>query len=517
VDNVASNGGGGIECKSSSPLIRNCVIKGNTTQLGGGVYCFSASSPTIENSAIMRNTGSVAGGAVSLSGSSSAEIFNSTIAENTAMGYGGGIDSYSSSPLIRNCTIAKNTVEYYGSGISCRESPGMTVVNTIIWTNTFGPYGSGHIHVSGGLPSVTYSDVQGGFSGAGNTSANPLLTRFGYRLKSGSPCIDAGTTVGALATDYEGEARVGPPDMGIDEFVDTDSDGLADIWEMEYWDSLDVEDNALNDFDSDGLSNEMEYDVDTNPTYNFDTDRDNLSDDAEKYYETDTNDWDTDGDLFPDGWEVGYNYDPNNASSPDPSGDTDGDGLSNFNEMRYGTDPTKTDSDGDGVSDGAEVIQGSDPSDADDGGNPANCMSLELTVGDHSGSHSERYGLLVGHVYHVAPTFGEVATTNYSFVRGKEYTFRVQWIDTKLSSPDYDYTARIGGLSGSGRGVGFEVADPQGILGEHGESTYDFVAGKSGMLYVYGVNVDIDGKDAVSGNDVAVLVLRLSVSHLRTF
>lgn len=54
--------------------------------------------------------------------------------------------------------------------------------------------------------------------------------------------------------------------------------------------------------------------------------------------------------------------------------DTDGDGLSDFDEVRtYFTDPILTDSDGDGMSDFREINAGSDPND------PASCFAVSLT------------------------------------------------------------------------------------------------------------------------------------------
>ena len=47
--------------------------------------------------------------------------------------------------------------------------------------------------------------------------------------------------------------------------------------------------------------------------------------------------------------------------------DSDRDGLSDYDEMRLGTDPYDADTDGDGYSDGWEVDHGYDPFDADDG------------------------------------------------------------------------------------------------------------------------------------------------------
>jgi hypothetical protein len=95
------------------------------------------------------------------------------------------------------------------------------------------------------------------------------------------------------------------------------------------------------DHDGDGLTNEEEERLSTNP-YNPDTDADGLSDfeEVRRYY---TNPLlaDTDGDGLTDGAEVfTYFTDPTRW-------DTDGDGLSDGEEVRYyGTNPLRRDSDG---------------------------------------------------------------------------------------------------------------------------------------------------------------------------
>lgn len=99
----------------------------------------------------------------------------------------------------------------------------------------------------------------------------------------------------------------------------------------------------------------------------LDSDGDGLFDDEEvTSYGTDPMDPDTDGDGVSDDQEVkdGTNpLDPSDYLEPDRP-DTDMDGLYDDDETDvYGTDPLLWDTDGDGVSDGQEVYDGTDPLD----------------------------------------------------------------------------------------------------------------------------------------------------------
>lgn len=123
-------------------------------------------------------------------------------------------------------------------------------------------------------------------------------------------------------------------------------------------------DDSENDSDGDGLLNDEERRLGTDP-FNPDTDGDGLKDGEEvNKYKTDPLKADTDGDGLTDGDEV-------NKHDTDPlKADTDGDGLTDGMEVNtHKTDPKNPDTDGDGLRDGAEVnTHKTDPTNADTDG-----------------------------------------------------------------------------------------------------------------------------------------------------
>ena len=184
--------GGGIFCENSTPTITNCMITNNYAYLGGGFY-LRDSSPSLTNCMIVRNW---------------------------AVGFihgGGGLYLEGSSPTITHCTISGNFARQYGGGMFCwNSSPAIT--NSILWGDysIFDP----EIHVRSGSPVVTYSDVEGGWSGEGNIAENPSFAGgVTFHLMLGSPCIDSATDAGVY-TDMDGQRRPWGAgfDMGADEF-----------------------------------------------------------------------------------------------------------------------------------------------------------------------------------------------------------------------------------------------------------------------------------------------------------
>ncbi|GLQ70687.1 hypothetical protein [Vibrio penaeicida] len=100
-----------------------------------------------------------------------------------------------------------------------------------------------------------------------------------------------------------------------------------------------------------------------------DSDGDGLSDEQEQTLGTNPNVADTDGDGVNDFDENRDGSNPLDSCSPNSSADdcdTDGDGLTNAQERALGTDPTKADTDGDNLSDFEENQNNTNPLDAFD-------------------------------------------------------------------------------------------------------------------------------------------------------
>lgn len=152
---------------------------------------------------------------------------------------------------------------------------------------------------------------------------------------------------------------------------DTDGGGISDGLEISRGlNPLISSDDSLFDWDSDGLNDAEEYALGTNP-FHHDSDYDDVNDgDEVKIYNTNPLLSDTDGGGAYDGPEIAQNLDPLDPSD-DQMLDSDGDGLSNAEEVTLGTDIYNPDSDFDGLYDGNEVkVHNTNPflGDTDSGG-----------------------------------------------------------------------------------------------------------------------------------------------------
>jgi hypothetical protein len=237
--NYASRGGGMLNDNNSNPTVTDCIFTSNTGEYGGGMYNAYGSHSTVTNCTFENNSASWFGGGMD-NKDSNPTVTNCSFISNYGY-YGGGMfNETASSPNVTNCTFAGNTAWYgggQGGGMHITANSNPTVTNCIFWGNT-----PDEITVVESDPSITYSNVQGGWPDTDNTNINtdPLFVIAAdgdLRLLWGSPCIDTGdnTAIPAgITTDFEGEQRIfdgdnnaiATIDMGADEY--NNSPPLAD-------------------------------------------------------------------------------------------------------------------------------------------------------------------------------------------------------------------------------------------------------------------------------------------------
>ncbi|EAQ79300.1 Calx-beta domain-containing protein [Blastopirellula marina] len=298
-------------------------------------------------------------------------------------------------------------------------------------------------------------------------------------------------------------------DIGL--VADSDGDGVADSLEAHYGLNVGTLDDRTADTDNDGLPDLVEqFDLGSDPT-DSDTDGDGLSDlfenalawDPDSVYAyadqdndrlpdllewalfgSDVNNADADGDLLPD-YEELVEF----GSNPWLS-DTDGDGVDDFIEFNLQFDPTSSDSDNDGTPDAEEqdaidaIAGGSVPS----GNVEEDEVRLRLTIGDNSGSHSERYKFFVGPSFVTNPVHGQVNSFNRTFGIDQTLEFRVEHVSSTLDNPDYDWDTNIAYIEGGGA----IFYDPANIIpgyGDSGNYYWNQIVGQTGTLWTHQVKL----------------------------
>jgi predicted outer membrane repeat protein len=149
------------------------------------------------------------GGGIFL-GASTAHLESCAFSGNTA-DYGGGVACVNSPTDFENCSFSGNSATHGGGLVSAFAASTSDVVNSVFRDNT-----PDQIYdMENAVTTVSYSNVQGGYSGDGNIDADPLFVDAGagdLSLSAGSPCIDAADGDVAPELDIDGNARVDDPD-----------------------------------------------------------------------------------------------------------------------------------------------------------------------------------------------------------------------------------------------------------------------------------------------------------------
>ena len=222
---ILSSAGGGIYCKNSSPVIKNCNIVSNSSTYGAGIFTEQTSNPTINFCIISGNAATLGAGVYNTS--SNPNISNCLITGNKGFG-GAAIYNSNSNPIINNVTISGNdclaNVVFNSSGTT-ESHP--VITNSIIWNNTGSNIGTSSI--------ISYSNVEGGYTGTGNINVDPQFVTNAvvtnapslagnFRLLVNSLSINTGNngTISLTDTDLDGKLRRydgETVDMGAYEYI----------------------------------------------------------------------------------------------------------------------------------------------------------------------------------------------------------------------------------------------------------------------------------------------------------
>ncbi len=237
---VASSGnleenGGGVFCgaqTSNKTVISHCTIQHNKAYEGGGGI-FVVGSPLIEYNLIRYNIAGQYGGGIGIRGGSLASFsglvaHDNIIIHNKADGQGGGgigIFANANASFHNDLIYDNSSLNGSGGGIFLYSSTSFVdMKNAIIYGNS-----ANSDDQIFGVGNITYSDVQGGYSGEGNIDADPQFSDAAnddFHFEANAPVVDAGTNDGIAATDFDGSAR---PFDG-----DRDGTAVSDMGPYEY-------------------------------------------------------------------------------------------------------------------------------------------------------------------------------------------------------------------------------------------------------------------------------------------
>ena len=165
-----AEGQGGVICFNSDQgnKVENLTITGGSAYAGGGINCAS-SDPVLKNLTLNKNAAVNYGGGVYCS-HSSPTLSYVTIFENIASWGGGGIFCIeNSSPILESVTISRNTAKYWGGAVYSEGNSNPTLTNAILWNNL--PH---EIRLLRGDVTIEYSNIRGGKGEISNDTSNWL-------------------------------------------------------------------------------------------------------------------------------------------------------------------------------------------------------------------------------------------------------------------------------------------------------------------------------------------------------
>jgi len=265
---------GGAYCESTSAVLSNCVLTGNSAFAGGGAYGGTLNNCTLTGNTVVQGgggggacestlnnctlTGNTAGGGGHGGGAYESTLNNCTLTGNSAPGgVGGGAWQCTNN----NCTLTGNSASDGGGASSCMLN------NCIVYFNS-DPTDGGNYDSSSTLNYCCTTPLP--TNGVGHITNAPLFVDYAggnLRLQSNSPCINAGDNAYATSTtDLGGNPRIvgGTVDIGAYEYQ-TPLSMISYAWLQQYGLPIDTNTDTA-DLDGTGMDVYQDWIAGLNPT-----------------------------------------------------------------------------------------------------------------------------------------------------------------------------------------------------------------------------------------------------------
>jgi hypothetical protein len=221
-----SNAGGGIQVNATDVTIYNSLFKNNYSNFGGAVTVNANRNTAIKQCRFKSNSSNEAGGALLLWTGTSSIVENCIFEQNHSTGTsssiysGGAIWVYANTSKIMNCTFVNNTSDHPGDAIYSLSSSSSIILNSIFcgsanqFASNITSYNVSYCAFETSKPLYSTNSIilDSGNGGNGPNFTDPSTSD--YSIIYISPCRDAGASTGAPLTDYLGNGRVGPYDIG---------------------------------------------------------------------------------------------------------------------------------------------------------------------------------------------------------------------------------------------------------------------------------------------------------------
>jgi parallel beta-helix repeat protein len=250
---VVLYGSGMYNLDNSNPILTHCIFRCNSAVAGGGISS-AYSAPKVTNCTFIGNSVDDSGGGM-CTGSSSPTVTNCIFSANKAYKGGAMHNFWSCDINVTSCTFSGNQADY-GNTMAFERwqqtgGPSNTeIINSILWDGENEMWND-----DGSTIIITYSDVQGGWFGAGDNNIdtdpcfvdadNPDPNLWNLRLKPNSSCIDKGSNAAVpsgTTEDLDGYPRI----------IDGDCNGVATVdmgaYEFNYAYMGDLDYNCSVDF-----------------------------------------------------------------------------------------------------------------------------------------------------------------------------------------------------------------------------------------------------------------------------